>query len=178
MSNQTTRPKPGALYVLGILCFIPVLGFIAGVVFLTIGIIYYKDKWFSLMGVFGIVWTIACYATLFYVGFHSSVGRQGFADLSQSNLNSLVGEIEFYKVQHGHYPDKLEELKANNKFIFINDPTQSTFLSKTTSLYNYENKGDKYILFSSGVDNIPHTKDDLFPKITITDSSKIGLIKP
>ncbi|MDI3320309.1 hypothetical protein [Pinibacter soli] len=107
MLNETTRPKPGALYVLGILCLVPILGFIAGIVFFILGIVYYKDKWFSLMGVFGILWTIALYVILFYVAFFSSIGKQGFAGLSQQNLNGLVSEIEFYKTQHGSYPDKL-----------------------------------------------------------------------
>jgi hypothetical protein len=44
--------------------------------------------------------------------------------------------------------------------------------------YNYQRMGEKYILFSSGEDGIPYTKDDFFPKILITDSSKIGLIRP
>ena len=130
------------------------------------------------MGVFGIVWTIAIYSALFYISFRSPIGKQAYAGLSQQNLNGLVVEIEFYKTQHGSYPDSLEQLHSNNKFIFINDPTQSTFFSQITPLYNYEKRGDKYILFSSGIDGIPNTKDDLFPQVTISDSSKTGLIKP
>ncbi len=49
--------------------------------------------------------------------------------------------------------------------------------TKGEVFYNYEKIGDKYSLFSSGQDGIPNTKDDLFPQVTITDSSKIGLIK-
>jgi len=48
--------------------------------------------------------------------------------------------------------------------------------TKGDSYYNYKKIGDRYLLFSSGQDGIPNTKDDLFPQIKITDSSKIGLI--
>jgi len=48
---------------------------------------------------------------------------------------------------------------------------------KENSYYNYKKIGDKYLLFSSGQDGIPNTKDDLFPQVTITDSSKIGLMR-
>jgi hypothetical protein len=48
--------------------------------------------------------------------------------------------------------------------------------TKGNSYFNYERVGDKYRLFSSGEDGIPNTEDDLFPQVTITDSSKIGLI--
>ena len=48
---------------------------------------------------------------------------------------------------------------------------------KGNPYYNYEKVGDKYILYSSGQDGIPETKDDLYPQITINDSSNIGLIK-
>jgi hypothetical protein len=177
MSNQTNRPKPGALYALGILCLLPLIGFFAGVVFLILGIVHYKDKWFSLMGAFGIVWTIAIYSSLFYVGFYSSFGKNNFAKLSQQNLNGLVSEIEFYKIQHGNYPDSLKQLSSNNKFIFIHDVIPGKSLGGN-DLYNYEKRGDKYVLFSSGVDGVPYTKDDLFPQVTISDSNKIGLIRP
>jgi hypothetical protein len=49
--------------------------------------------------------------------------------------------------------------------------------TKGNTYYNYQKIGDKYLLFSSGQDGIPNTKDDLFPQITITDNSKIGLIQ-
>lgn len=51
------------------------------------------------------------------------------------------------------------------------------FSKEKNSYYNYEKVGDKYLLFSSGQDGIPNTKDDLFPQVEISNSSKIGLIK-
>ncbi|MBS1662531.1 MAG: hypothetical protein JST68_15925 [Bacteroidetes bacterium] len=37
--------------------------------------------------------------------------------------------------------------------------------------------GDKYWLFSSGIDGIPGTKDDFYPEIEIEDSSRVGLVR-
>ena len=91
-------------------------------------------------------------------------------------LNSLVKNIEFYKLEHGQYPDNLLQLLNDDKLAPINDAAQG-LSTKENSYYNYEKIGDKYSVFSSGQDGIPNSKDDLFPQITITDSSKIGLIK-
>lgn len=124
----------------------------------------------------GIVWTIIVYSTLFYAGTHASVFKKGFEDISQIQLNSLVKNIEFYKLAHGQYPDSLRQLLNDDKLAPINDAVQGMKI-KENSYYNYQKTGDKYLLFSSGQDGIPNTKDDLFPQVTITDSSKIGLIR-
>ena len=91
-------------------------------------------------------------------------------------LNSLVKNIEYYKLTHGQYPDSLKQLLEDDKLAPINDAVQG-MNTKGDSYYNYGKVGDKYFLFSSGPDGIPKTKDDLFPQVPITDLSKIGLIK-
>ena len=91
-------------------------------------------------------------------------------------LNSLIKNIEFYKLSHGHYPDNLKQLLDDDKLAPINDAAQG-MNTKENSYYNYEKVGDKYVLFSSGQDGIPKTKDDLYLQVIISDSSKIGLIK-
>ena len=163
-------------YLLGLFCLIPLIGAFVGLGLLLYGLIKYKDKWLSIIGAAGIVWTILVYTTLFYAGKHASVFKQGFEDISQMQLNSLVKNIEFYKLQYGQYPDSLKQLLEDDKLAPINDAAQG-MNTKENSFYNYKKIGDKYSLFSSGQDGIPNTKDDLFPQITITDSSKIGLIK-
>lgn len=124
----------------------------------------------------GIVWTIVVYSSLFYAGTHASVFKKGFENISQMQLNSLVKNIEYYKLVHGLYPDNLQQLLIDDKLAPINDAVQG-MNTKACSYYNYQKMGDKYLLFSSGQDGIPNTKDDLFPQITIADSSKIGLIQ-
>ena len=153
------------------------VGAFVGLGLLLYGIIKYKDKWLVIIGAAGIVWTIAVYSTLFYAGTHASIFKKGFSDISQMQLNSLVKNIEFYKLEHGQYPDSLTQLMDEDKLAPINDPIQG-LQTRPNSYYNYKKIGDKYYLFSSGQDGIPNTKDDLFPQVTISDSSKIGLIKP
>jgi hypothetical protein len=104
------------------------------------------------------------------------VFKQGFADISQMELNKLVKYVEFYKLQHGEYPESLQQLLNDDKMAPINDAAQGMSI-KRDSYYNYKRVGGKYVLFSSGQDGIAGTKDDLFPQIMISDSSKIGLIK-
>jgi hypothetical protein len=174
ITTLPTKSKPP--YLLGLLCLIPLVGAFVGLGLLLYGLLKYKDKWLSIIGAAGIVWTVIFYSTLFYAGTHMSVFKKGFADISQMQLNSLVKNIEFYRLQHGQYPDSLQQLRDDDKLAPISDPVQG-LQTKESSYYNYKKVGDKYSLFSSGQDGITNTKDDLFPQITISDSSKIGLLK-
>ena len=176
MEAKTIPTKSKPPYLLGLLCLIPLVGAFVGLGLLLYGLIKYKDKWLSIIGATGILWTIIVYSTLFYAGTHASVFRKGFEEISQMQLNSLVKNVEYYKLIHGQYPDNLKQLLEDDKLAPINDAVQSMKI-KGNSYYNYEKIGDRYSLFSSGQDGIPNTKDDLFPQVTITDSSKIGLIR-
>jgi hypothetical protein len=176
MEATTIEIKSKPPYLLGLICIIPLVGAFVGVGLLLYGLIRYKDKWLSIIGAAGILWTIIVYSALFYAGTHASIFKKGFADISQMQLNSLVKNVEFYKLEYGQYPDSLQQLLNDDKLAPINDPIQGLQI-KANSYYNYEKVGDKYLLFSSGQDGIPNTKDDLFPQVTITDSSKIGLLK-
>jgi hypothetical protein len=176
MNSPTVVSKSKPPYLLGLLCLIPLVGAFVGLGLLLYGLLKYKDRWLSIIGAAGIVWTIFVYSTLFYAGTHVSAFKKGFEDISQMQLNSLVKNIEFYKLAHGRYPDSLQQLLGDDKLAPINDAAQG-MNTKENSYYNYRKIGEKYSLFSSGQDGIPNTKDDLFPQITIADSSKIGLIK-
>ena|SRR5258705_13793033 len=107
--------------------------------------------------------------------FNSSEAKQGFVQISQIQIQQLVMHIEFYKLQNGHYPDRLEQLREGDNLAPVNDPAQGMQATEP-SFYNYERIGEKYSLFSSAMDGIPGTKDDFYPQIEIPDSSKIGLI--
>lgn len=174
METTTVSPKSKPPYLLGLLCLVPLVGAFVGLGLLLYGLLRYKDKWLSIIGAAGIAWTILVYSALFYAGTHASIFKQGFADLSQMQLNSLVKDIEFYKLEYGQYPDSLQQLLYDDKLAPITDPAQG-LKTRENSYFSYKRVGDKYIVFSCGLDGIPNTKDDLFPKITITDSSKIGL---
>jgi len=103
------------------------------------------------------------------------VGKES-EQLSQIKLNYIMKDVEFYKIQNGVYPESLEQIKKN-VFGWIDDPIQSRKGNGINTRFNYKKVGDKYYLFSSGIDGIPHTKDDLYPTFAKTDRSKFGLIK-
>jgi len=52
-------------------------------------------------------------------------------------LNSLVKNVEYYKLTHGKYPDSLQQLLDDDKLTPINDAAQG-FNSKGTNYYNYQ----------------------------------------
>ncbi|WP_243348184.1 YcxB family protein [Parabacteroides sp. FAFU027] len=169
LPNDATKQRPP--YILGISCIIPLIGAFIGILFVVLGITKYKDKWFTMIGVLGIVFTIVLYVFLVPGIWNTKDMDRQKAELAQSSLNSLVKEIEFYKLQHGKYPQKLELLDSYE----IYDPLMTE--KNKNSTFNYFVEGDKYNLFSSGIDRIANTKDDLYPEVTVTDSSKIGLIR-
>jgi hypothetical protein len=175
MSNSNPNQKSKPPYLLGLLCLIPLVGAFVGLALLLYGIIRYKDRWLIIIGASGILFTVFVYSSLFYATKHADIFKQGFVSISQMQLNTLVKYVEFYKLQHGQYPDRLREVLDDDQMAPVHDAIQS-LSGGTNTFYNYKRIGDKYLLFSSGQDGIPHTKDDLYPKITITDSSKIGLI--
>ena len=170
---KKTRPP----YLLGILCLIPLVGAFVGMAMILLGLIKYKDKWMTLIGVFGILFTAAVYSTMFYAVGHSKTFKKAFVNISKMQMVEMVKSIEFYKLQYGHYPDSLQQLRKDDSLTPIYDASQISSGLRTDSCYNYKRVGEKYTLFSSGNDGIPNTKDDLYPKISIPDSSKIGLIR-
>lgn len=175
MEANSTPAKFRPPYLLGLLCLIPLVGAFVGAGLLLYGILKYKDKWLSIIGAAGILWTIIVYSMLYYVGSHIIPFSKGFEDLSQRQLNSLVRSVEFYNLEHGQYPDSLQQLETEDPFAPVNDPVLG-MRSKGNSYFKYERMDKKYKLFSAGPDAIPNTYDDLFPQLIITDSSKFGLI--
>ncbi|WP_460556380.1 hypothetical protein [Ferruginibacter profundus] len=157
---MTKNTKPP--YLLGLLGLIPLVGAFVGIALILYGIIRYKDKWLIAVGAGCIIFTIIIYSSLFSL-FKNPKVRNGFADISQKSLNSLCRNIEFYKLEHGSYPDSLPQLLSDVTFAPINDPV-AVWGSKN-SYYNYKNLGDKYLVFSSGIDGIENTKDDIYPTI-------------
>jgi hypothetical protein len=158
------------LYYWGLVGLIPNFGVIAGFILIIKGFQYNKIK-LILIGIADISFTVFFWMVLFPL-----LTPNGFKEISQIQLNSLVKNIEFYRLQNGQYPDSLQQLIKDDKFAPINDAIQ-IHKRRNNTFYNYEKLGDKYLLSSSGEDGIPNTADDLYPIFSSKDSSKIGLIK-
>jgi len=169
LNNTFNKKKPP--YKWGLICLIPIVGVYAGILFILQGIFKYKDKWFTLIGVFGILFTVILYGTLFPELWNEKVKNEKNAECAENFMNNLVKDIEFYRIQHGKYPESLDVFD-NSKII---DLTQD--IESKNKKFNYKLVGDKYLLFSSGIDRIPNTNDDLYPNINVNDSSKVGYLK-
>ena len=174
LQRPPIKPKQRAPYLKGLWCIIPLIGAFVGAVIVLKGVFKYKDWKYTLIGALGIAWTVALYGSLFIFS-QSAAGRDGFKVFTKDNLNHTVADLELYHLQFGQYPDSLTQLKKIEQFPPYFDPMQRIGAS---SYLNYGKVGDKYYLFSSGLDGIPHTEDDLYPTVEISDSSKIGLIRP
>ncbi|MCA0383157.1 MAG: type II secretion system protein GspG [Bacteroidetes bacterium] len=175
MPRHSTYKAATPPYWLGLLCIIPLVGAFVGLGLLLYGIFKYRNKKLVIIGIAGIVWSIVIYSSLFYAMKHTTVFKQGFSKLSQQQLNTLVKELEFYKSQHGQYPDSLPQLLIDNANVSIADPIQLN-QQKTSTHFYYEKKGNKYLLFSVGNDGKPNTSDDIQPSLTLQDSGSVGLI--
>ena len=84
---------------------------------------------------------------------------------ARNDLNTIVRNLELYKLRHQHYPDSLKELEKQDPTLFIVDPLQGRNPAAHKYIYfYYDRKGDNYELFSAGKDGIPHTEDDIYPE--------------
>jgi hypothetical protein len=181
--GETDEKLGGFPFVIGGLSFIPLVGIPFGVVALVWGITTKKlgGKKLALIGSLGIIFTVILYGGLFYFTF---VKRGGMYDdlrteLAQSSLNSGVQAVEFYRVQHGSYPESLKALQESlpkHSMVFVIDPTDIKFSGKPRYFY-YERIGtDHYYLRGMGPDGLPFTSDDILPQVQLTPGSKLGLL--
>jgi hypothetical protein len=180
---ETNEKLGGPAFVVGGLSFIPLLGIPFGIAALIWGLTTKKigGKKLALLGGAGVMVTFVLYGTLFYFGFAK---RGGIYDglrtqLAQSNLNTLVEAVEFYKVQHGSYPASLDALQVSlpkNSMVFIDDPTDVRFGGQPRHFY-YQTVGtDHYYLRGVGSDGLPFTPDDIVPQVELMPGSKLGLL--
>lgn len=176
------KPKtPVILYIVSGLSFIPLIGVFAGLIVILFGAIgKYKNKILIIIGACGILFSIILYSSLFYFGFKHRGGT--FDDLTvqmaDHQLTDIVKEIEYYKIQYDVYPDSLNRLDTKNSFVFINDPIlQKIDMKNKNPLYYYQVSDSGYYLFSVGFDGKPFTNDDILPKISCNEASRIGILK-
>ena len=181
--SEKPEKLSGLPFVVGGLSFIPLIGVLFGIVAIVWGLVTRRPggRKLALVGAGGIAFTILLYGGLFYFGF---VQRGGLYDdlrakLAQSVLNSVVPAIEVYKLQHGSYPESLEQLRKSlpkDSFVFVYDPTVMPFGSEPRYFF-YERVGaDHYYLRGVGPDGEPFTADDILPQIDLSAGGRLGLL--
>lgn len=180
IQNEILKAKPqnvNRLYNRGWLGLIPLVGAFVGIWLINQGISKYKDKKLIIVGIASVLFTVAIYSSMFYYFQYSKQFSKDFSVFSQPYMNTLVKSIEFYTIQNGSYPDSLEEITYTDKMVMIHDPILSGKPTINEGLFYYKKIGNKYSLFSSGVDRIPYTEDDILPSSNLFDSTKTGLIR-
>lgn len=173
---QENKKAPRRLYYWGLLGLFPNVGLICGIVLSIRGIFQYRDYKLVLVGFGDILFTLIFWMAFNYYTTHSSTFQKLDMETTQGQLNTLFKTIEFYKVENGVYPDSLEQLKKDDKTLSIYDFMTMSSVSHKMVLYNYSKSGQKYHLFSSGLDGIPNTSDDIYPQMRKEDTAKFGLI--
>ena len=168
------KPKDGRrIYKWGFLDSFQMLRLVAGIIFIIRGLFQYKDKWLVLIGIGGILFTIG----FWYAIDRSSIFEEQNVATSKTFLNSLAKNIEFYKLQNGVFPDSIEQISKTDKMVFVYDPLNSN-TGENLGKFNYHRLAGGYTLYSSGLDRIPNTKDDIYPDSTYMDTTKkFGLIR-
>jgi hypothetical protein len=161
-----TRPKtPLILYFVSLLSFIPLIGFFVGIAVAAFGIFKYRNWIIVCIGLAGMVFTFGMYGYLFHSMKTGGQFDQSKIELAKLNLNSLVEDIEIYKVQYGSYPHDLKELQKVNGLSFVNDPITMGDDKPFDTYFYYEPTDSNYHLFSSGFDRKPFTPDDIYPTV-------------
>ena len=172
-----------APYVIAGLSFVPGIGIVFGIIAVVWGLATQRSggRKIAVLGCCGVGLSVVLYSSLFYFGF---VQRGGVYDglrrkMAESTLITLVQAIEFYKIQHGQYPDTLETLNKSmpkGSMVFVFDPTD-TRIGGTPRYFYYELVDEShYYLLGVGPDGKPFTNDDILPKIDPIPGGHVGLL--
>jgi len=174
--DTAKKNKNTSLYWLGLAEFIPLVGAFIGIALILYGIFKYKDKILVAIGSLGVLFTVGAYYFLFYDLKYGKKSGEDFSKIAQKELVGVVSQIELYKLQNSVYPDSLQQLLINDPMLPIEDPLLIRKMEKGKKItFNYKKMGEKYTVFSAGIDAIPYTADDIYPPDSLNNRG--GLIK-
>ena len=165
------------LYSRGWFGLIPLIGGIVGIGLIFLGVFKYRDRKLTTIGFAALAFTILIYSSIYYYFNYSQAAKKSFSSFAQPAMDNLIKNIEFYKTEHGGYPDSLIHLLKEDKFVQIFDPIPGQPKPNNSEFY-YKRLDTTYYLFSAGIDRIPFTSDDIFPSQNFFNRSKTGLVRP
>jgi hypothetical protein len=183
LSQEKEKHGAGAFVLAGI-SFIPVIGVFAGMACILLAIIGRRSNSILLggLGFSGIMCTVILYGVILPSVINSIDFSKSFELHAKSAMTSLVRQAEYFKLQHGHYPESLEELRSNLKdgeIVFSYDMSGPLGPDQEPREFYYEVVGDgeNYILFGVGGDAEPFTSDDIYPLIDPVMDKNIGWVR-
>ncbi len=158
-----------------LLCLLPGFGLIIGLFLIFFAVFEFKSRSFIL-----IILGEMAISVLFFIllkndaeyQFHySKESAVLFSREVVDDLNSIEQKLKDFKLKFGNYPDSLEQLEKEYPELHIKDPlsARNPKINKSVD-YNYHSFDTTYLLFSSGIDAIPNTKDDIYPSQSKADS--------
>ena len=176
-----SRPKLGRLAtVVGALSLVPLVGAPLALIAIVWGFLTKKRgaNWLAWMGLGGTAISVAAAIAILAFRSHDFPFGPMTQMLAGQELASAVQAIEFHKVQTGHYPNALTDLRDSlppEAMAFIFDPSKMWSMG-TARMFFYERiDDDHYYLLSGGANGKPSTADDVVPAITIKPGSHAGL---
>jgi hypothetical protein len=182
-SNEAEKPLGLAAYALAILAFIPGMGILLGLPSIGWGLLFASKggRKVATVAATGVTLNILGYAIIFYLGF----AKQGIfksleGQMTHDHLHQAMLEIEYWRLQHGQYPDSLAQLlatPADARLAPLYDHTVS--LRGTRAPYFYYERapdGSHYWLRARGPDETPFTQDDIVPQVPDSERARSGLL--
>jgi hypothetical protein len=178
------RARLGVLpFVLAGASYIPLIGILFGIITIVWGLCTRRlgGKKLAFIGAGGICFSVVLYGSLFYFGF---VQRGGIYDqlrtqMAQNNLNTLVKDIEFYRLSKGSYPDSLADLaRSDPKDPMVAtlsiDPRNISLSGGFTTFFYRKADTGHYYLRGVAPDGKPFSPGALVPQVP--SSGAIGLL--
>ena len=166
---RARNEKIKKFYYLSLLCLFPGLGIIVGIILGLYAIFKFKSiKLFLTIAITTTGGIFLIKLDTYYLKRDMMYGKdyENMAIMMAANdLDKITQDLGHYKLKHGDYPDSLQQLEMENPFLSIKDP----LLARNREIhkfvyYYYQKTNNGYTLFSSGVDGIPNTKDDIYPR--------------
>lgn len=165
--TEKKKQTPIPFIVLGGLSFIPMVGFVIGLLSVIISFFSFrKFKVLFILGISGMVFTMAIIGWLYFVGMIPGTRKyaENWVPMDRYFLKQIQKDLVLYRNKHGDYPKQLQDLHSQDPYLTLKDPLTTWIKNyKGDSLFYYKTTADSFQLFSVGLDGKPYTKDDIFP---------------
>lgn len=165
-ASTSTAEKSKDIYWLGLLGIIPNVGLISGGILAIMGFIR-KDLKLGLIGAAGVLFTPLFWLLFTHFTSNSDAVIQDKIQFTKDRLNAVVKDIELYKVINGQYPDRLADVRNQNKLLSDHElfTDFQPFKKISPATFYYVKNESGFILKSFGPDRVIDTEDDIYPDL-------------